>query len=153
MKKSMFMGMAGILVLFLSTAMYAGTTVQDVIRMENKAYSKHTKGIVEFSHKKHMEDYKAGCGECHHDEKGKPLDGLKAGAPVQGCIECHKIPGEAPKGKDAPKLTKQQSLEYHADAVHDNCRECHKKFNKEKGLKAKDPGYAPTACTQCHPKN
>ena len=139
-------------VLFAATAIYAGTTVSDVIKMDNKAYTKHKKGIVVFSHKKHSEEYKAGCGECHHDENNKPLDNLEMGGNVQNCIECHKIPGEKPKGKDAPKLTPQQELEYHAEAVHDNCRGCHKKYNKEKGLSSKDPGYAPTSCKQCHPK-
>ncbi len=143
----------GIAVVFLTTAVYAGTTVPDVIKMENKAYTKHKKGIVEFSHKKHTEDYKVGCGNCHHDENNTPLDNLKKGDNVQNCIECHKIPGERPKGKDAPKLTKQQRLEYHAEAIHYNCKDCHKCYNKERGLKSKDPGYAPTSCTKCHPKN
>ena len=93
-----------------------------------------------------------GIGECHHDEKNQPLDSLQMGDNVQNCIECHKIPGEKPKGKDAPKLTRQQELEYHAEAIHDNCRGCHKAHNKEKGLKSKDPGYAPTSCKDCHPK-
>ena len=135
-----------------ATIIYAGTTVKDEIEMKNPAYTEHNKGIVVFSHKKHVEDYKAGCGECHHDESKKPLDGLKAGDNVANCIECHKIPAEPPKGKDAPKLTDVQKREYHAQAVHDNCRGCHKAFNKEKGLKSKDPGYAPTSCKQCHPK-
>lgn len=137
---------------FAASSIYAGTEVADVIKMENKAYTEHKKSIVEFTHKKHAEDYGAGCGECHHDENNKPLDNLKMGDEVQNCIECHKIPGQKPKGKDAPKLTKQQAREYHAEAIHDNCRGCHKSFNKEKGLTSKDPGYAPTTCKQCHPK-
>ena len=136
----------------MTTVIYAGTTVPDVIKMENKAYTEHKKGIVEFSHKKHAEDYKVGCGNCHHDENNTPLDNLKEGDNVQNCIECHKIPGERPKGKDVPKLTKQQRLEYHAEAIHYNCKDCHKCYNKERGLKSKDPGYAPTSCTKCHPK-
>jgi cytochrome c553 len=139
--------MAGI---FAASAINAGTTVQDVIKMQNPAYSEHKKEIVEFSHKKHAEDYGVGCGECHHDDKNKPLNDLKMGDNVQNCIECHKTPGEKPKGKDAPKLTKSQSLEYHAEAIHENCRECHKTFNKEKGLKKQDPGFAPTGCKECH---
>jgi len=126
----------------------------DVIKMENPAYQKHKKGIVEFSHKKHAEDYAAahpdlyknGCGECHHDDQGKPLT-LKADDPVQGCIECHKKPSERPKGKDAPKLSKKEKLEYHAEALHYNCKGCHKSFNKKTGTKK-----APTTCTKCHPK-
>lgn len=140
-------------VIFAAAGIYAGTTVPDMVKMENPAYSEHTKGIVMFSHKKHAEDYGAGCGACHHDENATPLDSLKAGDDVANCIECHNIPGQAPRGKDAPKLSKAQKLEYHAEAIHDNCRDCHRAYNKEKGLKRKDPGYAPTSCTQCHPKN
>ncbi|MCU0614499.1 MAG: cytochrome c family protein, partial [Desulfobacterales bacterium] len=127
-KKSLLMVMVvvGISVFFIAGGIIAGTTVDDVIKMENKAYDKHTKSIVEFTHKKHVEDYKITCGECHHDDKGQPLADLKEGDDVQNCIECHKIPGEKPKGKDAPKLTKQEELQYHAEAIHANCRDCHR---------------------------
>lgn len=130
-----------------ATALYAGTTVPDVIQMNNPAYEEHTKGIVAFTHKKHAEDYGASCGDCHHDDQGKPLADLKAGDDVQGCIACHKNPGERPKGKDAPKLDKTGRLAYHAEALHYNCRDCHKEYNKKNKTKA-----APTTCTKCHPK-
>lgn len=139
----------GIAVLFVMTNLYAGTEVCDVIKMENSAYAKHKKGIVEFTHKKHNEEYKITCGECHHDENKKPLD-LKIGDDVQGCIECHKK-ADYIKGKKAKGLSKKQKREYHANAIHDNCKACHKKFNKEKGLKSKDKGAAPTTCKACHP--
>ncbi len=144
---------AGIAVLFAAGSIVAAGKAPDVIKMQNKAYE-HKKGIVEFTHKKHAEDYakkapnlyKNACGECHHDDKGKALSGLKDGDPVQSCFECHKKPGEAPKGKGAPKLDKKAKLEYHAEALHDNCKGCHKAFNKE--FKTKD---APTTCAKCHP--
>ena len=113
----------GISALFITAGIYAGTKVPDVIKMENKAYKKHKKSIMMFSHKKHIEEYKAGCGECHHDDKGKPLDNLKEGDNVQNCIECHKKPGERPKGKGAPKLSKKERLAYHAEAIHYNCKD------------------------------
>jgi cytochrome c553 len=125
---------------------YAGTQVADEFEVKSPEYEKHTKGIVKFTHKKHIEEYGATCGECHHDDKGKPLD-LKMGDDVQRCIECHKKPGERPKGKDAPKLSKKERLEFHAEALHYNCKDCHKEFNKKNKTKA-----APTTCTKCHPK-
>jgi cytochrome c553 len=149
-KKAFIITAVASLALLTSVSLYAGTAIQDVIKMDNKAYSEHKKGIVEFSHKKHAEEYGATCGDCHHNDKNEPLKDLKAGDKVQNCIECHKTPGEKPKGKDAPKLTRSQELEYHAEAMHDNCRGCHKEHNKEKGLKAKDPGFAPTSCKECH---
>ncbi|MFO7965809.1 MAG: cytochrome c3 family protein [Desulfobacterales bacterium] len=137
---------------FAATAIFAGTSVPDVVEMKNPAYEKHTRGIASFTHKKHTETYGIGCGECHHDDSGEPLTDLEYGDEVKNCIECHSIPGQPPRGKDAPKLTEAQKLEYHAEAIHENCRDCHRKYNKEKGLKRKDPGYAPTTCSQCHPK-
>ena len=47
------------------------------------AYSKIKKILVDFTHKKHIEEYTAGCGECHHDAEGKPLNDLKMGDEVQ----------------------------------------------------------------------
>ncbi len=156
-KKSLLLSAAigGLVTLFLAAGLYAASEVPDMIEMKNPAYKEHKKGIVNFTHKKHSEDYagffpdlyKNGCGECHHDENNKPLTSLKAGDDVQSCIECHKKPGERPKGKNAPKLTKKQKLEYHAEAFHYNCKGCHKKLNKM--LKTKK---APTTCAKCHPK-
>lgn len=141
------MSVIGIATLFLSASIFAGTTVPDVIKMETKGYEQHEKGAVSFAHKKHSEEYKATCGDCHHDAKGKPLASLKPTDKVQSCIECHKKPGEKPKGKDAPKLSKKEALEYHAEALHDNCQGCHKEFNKKNNSKA-----APTTCAKCHAK-
>jgi len=143
----LIIAIVGIASMFLATAIYAGTTVDPVVKMENKAY-KHKKSIVMFSHEKHNVDYKAGCGECHHDKDGKPLTGLKLGDAVENCIACHSKPGRAPRAKkDAPKLTTKQKLEYHAEAIHLNCISCHKQANKASGTKA-----APTSCAKCHPK-
>jgi len=138
--------------LFVAAGIYAAC--QDVIKMEEKAYE-HKKGIIEFDHKKHVETfakdypdlYKKSCGECHHDKDNKPLQKLTCDDKVERCIECHKKPGERPKGKGAPKLSKKEKLEYHAEALHENCKGCHKSFNKKY-----KPKKAPTTCTKCHPK-
>ena len=156
-KHLLFVTICGIAMLVAAAVIYA-KTVPDVIKLEDPAYEKHKKGVVEFTHKKHQDDYakqypefyKNGCGECHHDEDGKPLSNLKEGDDVQKCIECHKIPAEAPKGKKAKKkLSKKEKIrDYHAEALHANCRGCHKKYNKKYKPKQK----APTTCTKCHPK-
>ncbi len=146
----------GVAILFISAGIYAAS-VPDVIPLNDPSYEKHKKGIVQFEHKKHWDDYSkqypdlypSKCGVCHHDENGKPLTELKDGDDVQKCIECHKTPGEAPKGKKAKKkLSKKEKIaQYHAEAVHANCRDCHKKFNKKY-----KPKKAPTTCAKCHPK-
>ncbi|MDA8137072.1 MAG: cytochrome c3 family protein [Desulfobacteraceae bacterium] len=142
--------MAGVLVMVLALSMVTVTgsmasKAQDVIQLE--APYPHTKGGVTFSHKKHNVDYKISCGECHHDDQGKPLTNLKDGDAVKKCFECHKKPGEI-KGKEAKGLSDKEKLAYHANAMHENCVGCHKKFNKEKNSKA-----APQQCKDCHPKD
>lgn len=143
--------------LFVAAGIYA-KAVPDIIKLEDPAYKEHKKGVVEFHHGKHQKDYvqkypefyKNGCGECHHDKDNKPLSKLKEGDDVQKCIECHKIAAEAPKGKKAKKkLSKKEKIkDYHAEALHENCRGCHRKYNK----KYKPAKKAPTTCTKCHPK-
>ena len=146
----------GVAVLFVSAGIYA-KSAPDMIPLQDPAYEKHKKGVVKFEHKKHWDDYSKQypefypnkCGECHHDKDGKPLTELKDGDSVKKCIDCHKTPGEAPKGKKAKKkLSKKEKIaEYHAEALHENCKGCHKKFNKKY-----KPKKAPTTCAKCHPK-
>ena len=155
-------GIAAVATLFIAAGIYA-KAAPDEIKLEDPAYKEHQKGVVVFHHKKHSADYareypdlyKNGCGECHHDDKGKALTGLKEGDDVQRCIACHKKPGEVPKDLKKEwrekKLKKSEreklELEYHAEALHDNCKTCHRAFNKKY-----KPKKAPTTCTKCHAK-
>ena len=157
-KRYWVISMVTIIATFLMVhGVFAGKEFKDVIKMDKKAYGKHTKGIVTFDHKKHAEEYakkypdlyKNGCGECHHDKDNKPLTKLKKGDEVKDCIECHKKPGYI-KGKAARGLSKKEKREYLANAIHDNCRGCHRKFNKKMKLHSRDKGAAPTSCKQCH---
>ncbi len=143
-KMTLVASVLSIAVLFIVASIYAGQKAPDVIKMESKY--PHTKGIPTFAHKKHVTEYKATCGDCHHDNKGNPRTTLKDGDEVQGCIECHNKPGEKPKGKDAPKLELKEALKYHAEAMHSNCRGCHQASNK-----ANNTNKAPVSCTKCHP--
>ena len=152
-----------VLMIVVSAALFTAggiiaKTVPDIIKLQDPAYKEHKKGVVEFTHGKHQKEYaekypefyKNGCGECHHDKDNKPLSGLKEGDDVQKCIDCHKIAAEAPKGKKAKKkLSKKEKIkDYHAEALHANCRGCHRKYNK----KYKPAKKAPTTCAKCHPK-
>jgi cytochrome c553 len=151
-KRVVFSVLVAVACLFFAAGLYAA--VKDVVKINMKDCPV-TKGDVSFSHKKHSEEYvkaypklyEKGCGQCHHDAKGQPLKDLKADSKVQACIECHKKCGEAPKGKDAPKLDKKQKLEYVSEAFHEDCIGCHKAFNKEFA-----PKKAPVTCNDCHPK-
>ncbi|OGR27520.1 MAG: hypothetical protein A2277_03030 [Desulfobacterales bacterium RIFOXYA12_FULL_46_15] len=116
-----------------------------IILMDSPGYASHTKPIVRFTHQKHMDEYSKSCGDCHHDNMGKPLD-LKPGGPVSRCIQCHK----ETKKKKGEKLEKPEKIKiYHDEALHANCIECHKAYNIEKG-DPKGMGPAPVPCKACH---
>ncbi len=118
-----------------------------VIPMNNPGYKSHKKGIVIFTHQKHVDEYKIGCQDCHHDKNGTPLQ-LTYQDTVQDCIECH--PGTLkPKGEKLDK--KPRIMKYHFEALHANCKGCHKKYNITKG-DPKGKGPAPISCNKCHPK-
>ncbi len=123
------------------------STLVNVITMQSPAYPEHKKGIVLFPHKKHNEEYKIACGQCHHDKEGKPLENLEENDKVDACLSCHTKLGQAPRPKNKKKLTKTEKLEYHAEAIHENCIACHKEYNKGNNTKE-----APTSCRKCHPK-
>ncbi len=114
----------------------------DVITIKSSIYEHPRKSPVEFTHKKHAEDYKIACAECHHVYKdGKNV--WKEGDPVQKCEECHNDP--TTKGlKKLPPEQQKKNLEL---AFHNNCVGCHKKLKKEN-----KETKAPTTCKQCHPK-
>ncbi|MDJ0721419.1 MAG: cytochrome c3 family protein [Desulfobacterales bacterium] len=156
-KQLLTLCLVGMACLFFAAAIQAATEVADVIPLQDPAYEKHTKGIVQFTHKKHATEYGGACGDCHHDDKGQPLAdqaALDAFGKVR-CIECHKIASTVPKEikkewkekKVSKEEQKKLKLEYHAEAVHMNCIACHKKWNKENKSKA-----APVSCSKCHPK-
>lgn len=142
--------------LMVAAGLIAGTTVDPVIRMQNPAYDTHTKGIVEFTHEKHVTEYGAACGDCHHDDQGQPLTELKMGDEVQNCIECHAKPGQMPREEKkamrddkVPRAEQQiRKRAYHAEALHDNCRDCHRQYNKDNKTRS-----APTTCSKCHPRD
>jgi hypothetical protein len=118
---------------------------EGIILMNTPGYESHTKPIVKFTHQKHMDAYSKSCGDCHHDNTGKPLD-LKPGDPVAGCIQCHK----ETKKKKGEKLEKAGKIRiYHDEALHANCIGCHKAYNITKGdPKGLEP--APVSCKACH---
>lgn len=136
----------GVLVAFVA-AIVCGAFVQagdvpDVITINSSIYQQHTKGLVQFTHKKHAEDYKIACTDCHHVYKdGKNV--WKEGDPAEKCEKCHTdatIKGE----KKLPPEQQKLNLKL---AFHNNCVGCHKKLKKEN-----KETKAPTTCSKCHPK-
>ncbi len=150
-KMLLFLLAAGIAAVFAATGLQAGTEVEDTFEIITPGYDDATrkKGPpqfkpVTFTHKKHTEDYNISCGDCHHDETGTPLTDLKMGDDVQPCHECHNI---FEKDKD-----NRDDIMVHENAMHENCRECHKQVNIDAGDPKGRKGPAPTSCNDCHEK-
>jgi len=140
----LLLAIVGVAMFLFGTSINASEAgaVKDVFEMKNtEAFEKHKMGICVFSHKKHATEYDITCGECHHDENGKPLE-LKEGDAVQGCMECHEEAGKPKKEKGMSKDEwKEMQLEYYYGAIHSNCIDCHK-----------SGGAGPVKCAECHPK-
>lgn len=103
--------------------------VADTLKIQDPLFKKPKKAAVEFTHKKHAEDYKIKCADCHHVFKdGKNV--WKEGDKVDKCSACHTSPTK--------NQGKTLSLK---NAYHKNCQGCHKKEKK-----------GPTKCNECHPK-
>ena len=141
-----------VVVVFMSGAALSGLVgaadkqeAPETMDLLSTLWSEHTKGPVKFSHKKHHDEYKINCAECHHVyEDGKNI--WKEGDKVQKCMECHNEPtikGEKKLPKDKQKLNLK--LSYHT-----NCQGCHKKLKKEDKKKY---GKIPTTCIKCHTKS
>ena len=149
--------------LIYAAVTHAGNQIADEIRLENKAYANHKEAVIVFKHRKHQTEYqkknpglfRSQCGECHHEKKNEntnnPLVNLKEGDEVKNCIECHKK-ADYVKGEKAKGLSDVEKRQYQANAMHDNCKACHREYNQQKGLKPKDKGYAPVTCKSCHSK-
>jgi hypothetical protein len=120
--------------LFVAVGALTAADVPDEINISGEGYKKDIKGPVKFSHKKHHEEYKAACTDCHHDyQNGKNV--WKEGDPVKKCGECHN------------PLKKQGKVDKLQNAYHKNCKDCHKEMDKA-GKK-----NAPfKKCNDCHAK-
>jgi len=131
-------------VALLLRGVYASQQAPDTITMNSTVYDKHTKSLVTFPHKKHNEDYKIACGDCHHLYKdGKNV--WKQGDAVQECEACHSQ-AKPPTGNTGDaSLSKAEKIKlYHYSAIHENCVGCHKE------LKSAGKPTGPVSCKQCH---
>jgi hypothetical protein len=131
----------GISVLFLATALYAGTEFSDEITIDYNKYEKRMFGpsernFIKFPHKNHNIDYEISCDKCHHID-------FEIGDSVKPCAECHIELKVTNKNRKSIMLLR--------NAYHASCRECHKAFNKEAGdPRGFDESAPPTSCSECH---
>ncbi len=119
----------------------AADKAPEMIILKSKLWPNPTKANLEFSHKKHNEEYKIACNQCHHVyQDGKNV--WKEGDPVKLCDACHTEPTIEGEKKLAPD---QQKLNLKL-AFHNECLGCHQKLKKEK-----PDTKAPVVCAGCHP--
>lgn len=120
----------GLVLLSVGTP-FGNPSAPDEVMIDNKGYGADKKGPVKLTHKKHAQDYKVACTDCHHEFKdGKNV--WKEGDPVKKCSACH---DPEAKKDNADKLQ---------NAYHKNCQGCHKQ------LQGKDAPYK--KCNDCHEK-
>jgi hypothetical protein len=119
----------------------AAEKAPDTVDFKTSVWPTPTKSNVAFTHKKHSEEYKVACTQCHHVMKdGKNT--WKEGDAVERCDKCHTeatIQGEKKLPPDQQKLNLKL-------AFHNQCIPCHQKEKK-----AKADTKAPVTCAQCHP--
>ena len=126
-KAVVFTVLMAFLGVFLGYGLLVAADAPDEIEIfHKKTLGEMKKGPVKFTHKKHVNDHKVKCAECHHVYKdGKNV--WKEGDKVENCAACH---GKAKKG-NADKLQ---------NAFHKNCQTCHKEAKKGPFKK----------CNECH---
>lgn len=132
---------AALAVFMAAFVVMAQQKAADEIEIKAGLWQAHTKTPVKLSHKKHAEEYKVACAECHHVYK----DGQntwKEGDQVEKCEKCHTEPTIQGEKKLPPE---QQKLNLKL-AFHNNCQGCHQKLKKDK-----PDTKAPVTCAQCHP--
>ena len=136
-----FMAVAVLVFIAAFAVVAADQKVNDEFEIKAGLWPTPTKGPVKFTHKKHAEDYKVACADCHHVYKdGKNV--WKQGDQVDRCEKCHTEPTIQGEKKLPPD---QQKLNLKI-AFHENCQGCHQKLKKEK-----PDTKAPVTCTGCHP--
>jgi hypothetical protein len=104
-------------------------------------------GPVKFTHAKHVEDYGAVCGDCHHNSDVEPIESYDPDETYE-CSECHDEEGLI-RGPIAENDASDSDLIAHrANAIHMQCIGCHKRNNDKKHLV-----QAPESCITCHTKH
>jgi hypothetical protein len=132
---------AALVVFVAAFVVMAQQKAADEMDIKAGLWATPTKSAVKFTHKKHAEDHKVACNECHHVyQDGKNV--WKDTDAVEKCEKCHNEPTIQGEKKLPPE---QQKLNLKL-AFHNNCQACHQKLKKEK-----PDTTAPVTCAQCHP--
>jgi hypothetical protein len=145
---------AGFFWLFIGAAV-AQQTIPEVIDFDGAAdgggssdtYRSIYSGPVKFTHSRHVEDYGAVCGDCHHDSDFEPIESHDPDA-TYACIECHDEEGLI-RGPIAENDASDSDLIAHrSNALHLQCIGCHKLYNELNRVVR-----VPESCKTCHAKH
>ncbi len=101
-------------------------------------------GPVKFTHSKHVQDYGAACGDCHHDENVEPIEAYDPDA-VYTCGECHPSEGLLIGPIAENSTSREDQLAYRANAIHMQCIGCHQMYNNLNQVVR-----VPESCKTCH---
>ncbi len=85
-------------------------------------------GPVKFTMSKHVQDYGAACGDCHHDRDGKSIESHDPDT-IYACGKCHKkeviIWGPTTENDASAK----DRIAHRSNAIHMQCIGCHQMYN------------------------
>ena len=101
-------------------------------------------GPVKFTHLKHVEDYGAVCGDCHHDSDAEPINSYDPRA-AYTCGECHPKEGLIRGPTAENEATTSDRLEHRANVIHMQCIGCHQMYNN-----LNQAVRIPESCKTCH---
>ncbi len=103
-------------------------------------------GSVKFTHSKHVQDYGAVCGDCHHNSDFEPINSHDPDE-TYACGECHDEEGLI-RGPIAENDASDSDLIAHrSNALHLQCIGCHKLYNELNQVVR-----VPESCITCHAK-
>ena len=127
--------MKKLLYIALAAALLAGLAVplawsqEDLYMLNTEELGEHSRPLVKFDHKLHVEKMEEACITCHHDYNASlgmsDSDGAR-------CADCH-----TPQASADNRILLE-------DAYHLRCKDCHRSLF-DKGNKA-----IPIMCGQCH---
>lgn len=101
-------------------------------------------GPVKFTHSKHVEDYGAVCGDCHHDSDAEPINSYDPDA-TYVCGECHNEKGLIWGPASENDVSADDQVAHRANVIHMKCFGCHQMYNNLNRVVR-----VPESCKVCH---
>ena len=104
-------------------------------------------GPVKFTHSKHVQDYGAVCGDCHHDSNAEPINSYDPDA-TYACGECHDEEGLIRGPIAENDVPTELRIAHRANVIHMRCIGCHQMYNNLNRV-----GRVSESCKTCHTRN